>query len=110
MTVVDRLDAPGGRAYVFRQDGFTFDAGPTIVTAPFLFEELWEMCGKTLSDDVELRRLDPVLQDPIFGRRVADLRVDNDAMRAQIRLSAPGDVKGFDRFLKESEEIFRIGF
>ena len=39
--MLERLDAPGGRAYVHRQDGFTFDAGPTIVTAPFLFEELW---------------------------------------------------------------------
>ncbi|HEY5310100.1 MAG TPA: NAD(P)-binding protein, partial [Casimicrobiaceae bacterium] len=39
-TVLEKLDAPGGRAYVYRQDGFTFDAGPTVVTAPFLFEEL----------------------------------------------------------------------
>jgi phytoene desaturase len=42
VAVLERLDAPGGRAYVFRHDGFTFDAGPTIVTAPFLLEELWE--------------------------------------------------------------------
>lgn len=40
VTVLEKLDAPGGRAYVFRQDGFTFDAGPTIITAPFLLEEL----------------------------------------------------------------------
>ena len=45
VTVLEKLDAPGGRAYVHRQDGFTFDAGPTIVTAPFLFEELWKLCG-----------------------------------------------------------------
>src|SRR5262245_58004692 len=59
VTVLERLDAPGGRAYVFRQDGFTFDAGPTIVTAPFLLEELWALCGKQLADDVDLRPLDP---------------------------------------------------
>ena len=41
VVVVEKLGAPGGRASVLRQDGFTFDAGPTIVTAPFLFEELW---------------------------------------------------------------------
>jgi phytoene desaturase len=41
VTVLEHLDAPGGRAYVYRQDGFTFDAGPTIITAPFLLDELW---------------------------------------------------------------------
>src|SRR4051794_41893287 len=45
VTVLERLDGPGGRAYVHRQDGFTFDAGPTIVTAPFLLEELWRLRG-----------------------------------------------------------------
>ena len=43
VTVLERLEQPGGRARVHRQDGFTFDAGPTIVTAPFLFEELWAL-------------------------------------------------------------------
>jgi len=46
--VLEKLDAPGGRAYVFKQQGFTFDAGPTIITAPFLLEELWQMCGKKI--------------------------------------------------------------
>src|SRR5512145_1006140 len=59
VTVLERLDAPGGRAYVFRQDGFTFDAGPTIVTAPFLFEELWTLCGRRMQDDVTLVPMNP---------------------------------------------------
>jgi NADPH-dependent 2,4-dienoyl-CoA reductase/sulfur reductase-like enzyme len=45
VTILEKLDAPGGRASVFRQDGFTFDTGPTIVTAPLLLEELWRICG-----------------------------------------------------------------
>ncbi len=59
VTVLEKLDAPGGRAYVFRQDGFTFDAGPTIITAPFLFEELWQLAGRRFADDVELRPMSP---------------------------------------------------
>ena len=59
VTVLERLDAPGGRAYVHREDGFMFDAGPTIITAPFLFEDLWALCGRKLSDDVDLRAIDP---------------------------------------------------
>jgi phytoene desaturase len=54
VTVFEKLEQPGGRANVFRQDGFTFDAGPTIITAPFLLDELWSLCGGKLSDDVEL--------------------------------------------------------
>ncbi len=59
VTVVDRLDQPGGRAVMHHQDGFAFDAGPTIVTAPFLFEELWALCGRRMADDITLKPLDP---------------------------------------------------
>ncbi|MEO7337080.1 MAG: FAD-dependent oxidoreductase, partial [Caldimonas sp.] len=45
VTVLEQLDQPGGRACVHRQDGYTFDAGPTVITAPFLFEDLWRLCG-----------------------------------------------------------------
>ena len=57
--VFEKLDGPGGRAFVHRQDGFTFDAGPTIITAPFLLEELWTLCGRRFSDDVDLREMAP---------------------------------------------------
>src|SRR5262245_60022412 len=59
VTLVEKLDSPGGRASVFRQQGFTFDAGPTILTAPFLLEELWSLSGRKLADDIDLRPLDP---------------------------------------------------
>jgi len=110
VTVVDRMDAPGGRAYVFRQDGFTFDAGPTIITAPFLFEELWEMCGKRLSDDVDLRALSPFYKIRFPDGEWLTCSDDDEDMRAQIRRLSPGDEKGFDRFLKEGKKIFEIGF
>ena len=59
VTLLEKLDALGGRGYTYKQDGFTFDGGPTIVTVPELFEELWELCGKKMSDDVDLRLMDP---------------------------------------------------
>src|SRR5512134_2287144 len=59
VTVLEKLDAVGGRAYVYRQDGFTFDAGPTVVTAPFLFEELWSLAGRRFADDIDLRPMQP---------------------------------------------------
>jgi len=108
--VLEKLDAPGGRAYVFRQDGFTFDAGPTIVTAPFLFEELWQLCGKRLADDVELRAMSPFYQLRFDDGSVFDCCGDPAAMRAEVARFAPGDVAGYERFMAASEAICRVGF
>ena len=110
VTVLERLDAPGGRAYVHRQDGFTFDAGPTIVTAPFLLEELWELCGKRLSDDVTLRAIDPFYRIRFDDGTTFNYTGDADAMRAEVARFCPSDVAGYDRFMTASAEIYRVGF
>jgi phytoene desaturase len=110
VTVFEKLDAPGGRAYVYRQDGFTFDAGPTIVTAPFLFEELWKLCGRRLSDDVTLKPVSPFYRIRFNDGTSFDYTGDPVAMRAEIARFSPGDVDGYDRYMKASEDIFKIGF
>jgi phytoene desaturase len=110
VTVVEKLDAPGGRAYVYRQDGFTFDAGPTIITAPFLFEELWRQCGRRLADDVTLKPLSPFYRLRFDDGAVFDCSDDPAAMREQIARFSPQDISGYERFLKASEAIFKIGF
>jgi phytoene desaturase len=110
VTVLERLDAAGGRAYVFRQDGFTFDAGPTIVTAPFLFEELWQLCGRRLADDVALRPVSPFYRIRFHDGAVFDCSGDAEEMREQIAWFSPRDVDGYERFLKASEAIFKVGF
>jgi phytoene desaturase len=110
VTVLEKLDAPGGRAYVFRQDGFTFDAGPTIVTAPFLFEELWTLCGRRLSDDVTLKAISPFYRIRFDDGATFDCSADPVAMDAEIARFSPGDAEGYRRFMRASEQIFRIGF
>ena len=110
VTVLEKLDAPGGRAYVHRQDGFTFDAGPTIVTAPFLFEELWKLCGRKLSDDVTLVPVSPFYRMRFQDGSRFDYSGDADAMRAEIARLSPRDVGGYDAYMKASEEIFKVGF
>ena len=62
VTLFEKTEQPGGRAAVFTQDGYSFDAGPTIVTAPFMFEELWTLCGREMAEDVTLKALDPFYQ------------------------------------------------
>ncbi len=109
-SVLERLEAPGGRAAVFRQDGFTFDAGPTIVTAPFLLEELWALCRRRLADDVELRAISPFYRIRFDDGAVFDYTGDADAMRAEVARFCPGDVAGYDAFMQASERIYRVGF
>lgn len=110
VTVLEKLDAPGGRAYVYHQDGFTFDAGPTIITAPFLLEELWELCGRRLADDVELRPVTPYYRIRFDDGEIFDYTGDEEAMRAEVARLSPGDVEGYERFMKASEDIFNVGF
>jgi phytoene desaturase len=110
VSVFERLDVAGGRAYVYRQDGFTFDAGPTIITAPFLLEELWSLCGRRLADDVELRAISPFYRIRFDDGATFEYTGDAESMRAQVARFAPADVAGYDRYMQISEAIYRVGF
>ena len=110
VTVLEKLDAPGGRAYVYKQDGFTFDAGPTVITAPFLLEELWALCNRRFADDIDLRPVSPYYRIRFDDGLVFDYTGDAEAMRAEVAKLAPGDVAGYERFLKASEAIYKVGF
>lgn len=110
VTVLEKLDAPGGRAYVFRQDGYTFDGGPTIVTAPFLFEELWELCGRRFAEEIDLRPMSPFYRIRFEDGAVFDTSDDPEAMRREVARFSPSDVAGYEQFLEASEETFKIGF
>jgi len=110
VTVVDKLDTPGGRATALHQDGYRFDLGPTIVTAPHLFELVWEIAGRKMSDYVDVRPLDPfyTLHWPDGSHFTAS--GDPDAMRAEVERLSPGDVPGWERFMRDAEERYEVGF
>jgi phytoene desaturase len=110
VTVLEKLAAPGGRAFVHLQDGFTFDAGPTIITAPFLFEELWRLCGRRMSDDIELRATYPFYRIRFHDGTIFNYTGDKQEMRAEVARFNPADVDGYDKFMRESEAIYRVGF
>jgi phytoene desaturase len=110
VTVLEKLDQPGGRASQFKQDGFTFDAGPTIITAPFIFEELWELCGRKLSDDVSLVSLDPFYTVRFDDGREFRASANDAVMGAEIAKFSPDDVAGYRSYLLESERCFKAGF
>jgi phytoene desaturase len=108
--MLEKLDAPGGRAYVYRQDGFTFDAGPTIVTAPFLLEELWHLCGKTFADDIDLRPMNPFFRIRFDDGRIFDYSGNKAHNIEQIKIYNEADAAGYERYLKASEDRYKVGF
>ncbi len=109
VTILEKLDKPGGRAYVFEQDGFTFDAGPTIITAPWLIHELFEIAGKRTEDYVSLVRVDPFYNVRFPDGSVFHYNGDRDAIIEQIRAWSPRNVKGYERFAERAAEIFETG-
>ncbi len=110
VTVLEKLDAPGGRAYVHHRNGYTFDAGPTIITAPFLLEELWQLCGRSMADDIDLRLMDPFYQVRFNDGRIFNYTGDPEKMRREVAKFSPEDLPGYERFLQESEKCYRLGF
>jgi phytoene desaturase len=110
VTVLEKLDAPGGRAYVYRDQGFVFDAGPTVITAPFLFEELWALCGRRMADDVELRPVTPFYRLRFDDGTWFSYTGEAQSMRDEVARLSPNDVAGYEAFLRASEAIFKIGF
>jgi len=110
VTVVEKLDGPGGRGYVYRQDGYTFDAGPTIITAPFLLEELWELAGRRFGDDIDLREISPYYRIRFDDGSHFDYSGDHEAMKREIVRFSPDDVAGYEKFLAISERVYSVGF
>lgn len=110
VTVLEKLDSPGGRAYVHRRNGYIFDAGPTIITAPFLLEELWTLCGKNMRDDIDLRLMDPFYQVRFNDGRIFNYTGDPEKMRAEVAKFSPNDLPGYEKFLQEAEKCYKLGF
>ena len=110
VTVLEKLDGPGGRAYAFRRAGFTFDAGPTIVTAPWMIDDVFAAAGRATADYVSLVPLDPFYCVRFEDGSVFRYSGNREAMREEVRRFNPGDVRGFDRFVRAAQRVFAAGF
>jgi len=110
VTVLDRLDAPGGRGSSISQNGHRFDLGPTIVTVPQVCKELWAACGRDFEADVDLRPMDPFYEIRWPDGSTFTACGDTDRMRAEVERLSPGDLKGYDKFLRDAETRYWFGF
>jgi len=109
-TLVDQRDRPGGRAYVYEDAGFTFDAGPTVITALDAVEDLFRLAGRELGDYVEMLPVDPFYRLVWPDGFQLEYNADVDFVVAQIAERNPADAAGYRRFLAYSEDVFREGY
>lgn len=110
VTLVDRCPRLGGRAQVFERDGFKHDAGPTVLTAPFLFEELFGLFNKSLKDYVKLVPLKPWYRFEFADGNHFNYGGTLEDTLAEIRRINPEDVEGYHRLLAHSRKMYDIGF
>lgn len=108
--VLEATDQPGGRASVFRRDGYTFDAGPTVITAPYLFDELFTLLGRDPRDYYELVPVDPFYRVMFPDGASFDYVGDEERILAQIAELSPQDVDGYRRLAEHARRIFDVGY
>ena len=108
--VHEALEQPGGRARVFRRNGFTFDAGPTVITAPHLIEELFTLVGRDMRDYVSLVPVDPFYRVMFDDGSQFDYVGDDERLLAQIAQFNLRDVDGYRKLAAHAERIFDVGF
>jgi phytoene desaturase len=109
-TVVEGRDRPGGRAYVWERDGFTFDAGPTVITDPDCLRELWALSGHEMMQDVTIVPVAPFYRLTWPDGTTFDYSNDEPQLNAEIEKLNPRDVKGYQRFLDYSAGVYREGY
>jgi phytoene desaturase len=110
VTVIERGNQLGGRARVFERDGFRHDAGPTVITAPFLFEELFALFGERLADHVQLVPVKPWYRFSFADGDHFDYGGSLEETLAEIERIAPGEGEGYRRLLEHSRRVFEVGF
>ena len=109
-TVFEKRDKPGGRAYVYEDAGFTFDAGPTVITDPDCLKRLWALSGRRIEEHVDLLPVFPFYRLCWEDGTVFDYGDDQEELDRQIRAISPGDVEGYHRFLAYSRDVYREGY
>ncbi|MFB6351003.1 MAG: phytoene desaturase family protein [Bradymonadaceae bacterium] len=108
--VLEARDQPGGRAGVFHRDGYTFDAGPTVITAPHLFDELFELVDRDPRDYYTLQPVDPFYRISFPDGTEFDYVGDDERLFDQIRKFNPEDVDNYKRLAEHARDIFEIGY
>jgi phytoene desaturase len=110
VTLIEKHPDLGGRARVFKKNGFTFDGGPTVITAPYLIEELFQLFNKKPEDYINLTPLKVWYQFIFEDGKKFNYSGDENQMKLQIKNINKEDVKGYEKLVKFTKKIFDKGF
>ena len=110
VTLIEKHNDLGGRARVFKKNGFIFDGGPTVITAPYLIYELFEIFNKKPEDYIEIKPLDIWYRFLFEDGTSFDYSGNEVSMKNQIEKISKNDVKGYENLLKFTQKIFDKGF
>ncbi|SMF11936.1 phytoene desaturase [Pseudobacteriovorax antillogorgiicola] len=110
VTVLEARDQIGGRAGVFKEQGFIFDAGPTVITAPYLLNELFEMLGEDPKEFFTLLPIDPFYRIQFYDGSTFDYVGDEERLIDNIQRLSPRDVDGYRKLAKHARDIFDVGY
>ena len=110
VTLIEKHQDLGGRARVFKRNGFTFDGGPTVITAPYLINELFELFKKNPKDYIELSPLKIWYQFIFEDRSKFNYSGNENEMKAQIGELSQEDVQGYEKLVNFTKKIFDKGF
>ena len=109
-TIVEARDKPGGVAYAWEKHGFTFDAGPTVITDPGALDELWALSGRDRAEDVTLLPVDPFYRLSWVDGTSFDYTNDDPRLIREIARISPGDVAGYRNLLDYAAEAYAEGY
>ncbi|WP_288803982.1 phytoene desaturase [uncultured Novosphingobium sp.] len=109
-TLVEAREQVGGRAGVWQREGFTFDAGPTVITDPNSLRDLWTLTGHDIADDIELMPVMPFYRLNWTDGVTFDYSNDDVALRREITRVAPQDIGGYEEFLRYAEGVYQEGY
>ena len=110
VTLLERLGSLGGRAQVFERGGYRHDAGPTVITAPFLFDELFELFDEKLTDHLEFVPLDPFYRFHFADGSQFDYRASIEDTLTEIRRFSNDDADGYLKLLDQSKKVYDVAF
>ncbi len=110
VTIIDRLESVGGRGSAITVNGHRFDLGPTIITMPHLFRELWEFCGRDFDLDVDLRPKTPFYTITFPDGSKFHAQQDEVLMRQEVSRLFPDDLEGYDSYMRDSQLRYDFAF
>lgn len=110
VTIFEKRGKPGGRAYVYKMNGFTFDGGPTVITAPFMFDDIFAAAGKNRGDYIQFVPCNPFYRIFDHHGNHFDYNSDHEFTLSEIRRRNPADADGYEKFLSTTKAIFDKGF